>query len=872
MCEAARKDLSAEVSLIAVERIGVRGSLRIEARLGRVIFAAILLGVSSGSASPEGGPRISLNEREYFEAPGFAFLLFHNNYQEGFFGGLEMIQSGDRVLAAGDLMLKRKGELDHTANPGPATLYSTLSRKADREHATATLFAKTRDPQVSYRLVSRTDGSRILITLELDQPIDWRTVDRAGFRIYLDPSIYCSRSFLGGPGSGLFPRDYSGASTLLEGADKLRIAPEDPLHSFTIARRGGTLELVDARRYTRESWFYVAAPIEPGSRETRIEVEITPSIDPGWRRQPVIGVSQAGYHPKQRKEAVLQLDRQDQVHEAVKLYRLEVERGRSLVKSAIPRAWGRLLSDQYATFDFTDIRQPGMYLLEFRGRTAGPFRIATDVYDRLWEPTLEYFLPVQMCHVAVREGERTWHGACHLDDAQQAPRGTSFILDYQQGELETKFGAGEHIPGLDWGGWHDAGDQQVPAGSIAGVTLTLALAQEEFRPAIDRTTIRRAERLVLLHVADGQPDLLQQIEFGVEGLLASYRVAGHIFPGIIETNWDAYSHAGDPVNITDNRIYDPGLKFGQVSGNRSGTPDDRWVFTNRSTGLQYETTQALAAASRVLREYKRNLADECLAAARDIWAYEQTHPPVYAPGAYVPRDSGYHREEILATAELLLTTGDARYRERLLALLPHVRALSAVQFGRGIGWTLVRLLPVLPEGEFRSTVLEHAKLWKRMAAEIEASNPYRIPSSRGTGTPQWKLQSPDTERSGAVWGSGWTLQTDGMYDYYFLKHLPDLFHSDSLFAVLNYVLGVHPASNEPYVAGIGFSPNLTTYALNRDDWSYIPGGVISGATLIKPDYWEFKRNPFLWYEREIVVGGAASFIFDVLAARKILGN
>jgi hypothetical protein len=843
-----------------------------QAWLGGVAFWAILLVVSTGCAGSDGGKLITLNDRQYFEAPGFKFLLFHNNYQEGFFGGLEMIESGDRVLAAGDLMLRRKGELDHISNPGPGSLYSALRRTADLEHATATVFAETRNLHSSYRLVSRTDGSRILITLELDHPVDWRQVDRAGFRIYLDPSIYCSRSYIAAQTSGIFPRDYLGTSVLVESADRLRIAPDDPAHSFTITRRGGPLELVDDRRYTRESWFYIAAPFEKGSLETQINVEITPNIDPGWRRQPVIGVSQAGYHPRQPKVAVLQLDPHDQLTDPLKLYRLEVEADKTLVKSGIPKAWGRRLGEQYATFDFTDISQPGMYFLEFRGHSIGPFRIGTDVYDRLWEPTLEYFLPVQMCHAAVREGERTWHGACHLDDAQQAPENTNYILGFHQGKLETKYASGEHIPGLDWGGWHDAGDQELPAGSIAETTLELALAQEEFRPEIDRTTVQRPERLVLLHTPDGQPDLLQQVEVGVEGLLASYRVAGFVFPGIIETNWSAYSQAGDPVNITDGRVYDPGLGPGQTSCNRSGTPDDRWVFTNRSTGLEYEAAQALAAASRVLREYKRSLADECLSASGNIWTYEQTHPPVYTPGSYVPADSGYRREEILATAELLLTTGEARYRERLLGLFPQVHALSAAQFGHGPGWTLVRLLPVLQDAEFRSTIINHAKLWNQMEAEMEASNPYKVSSMRGVGIPQWKLESSATEDSDAVWGSGWSLLMDGMHEYYFMKYLPGDFNADSLLSSLNYVLGVHPASNEPYVAGIGYSPNLITYALNRDDWSYIPGGVVSGATLIKPDYWEFKHTPYLWYEREIVIGGAANFIFDALAAKKILGN
>ena len=58
-----------------------------------------------------------------------------------------------------------------------------------------------------------------------------------------------------------------------------------------------------------------------------------------------------------------------------------------------------------------------------------------------------------------------------------------------------------------------------------------------------------------------------------------------------------------------------------------------------NTGLQYRVVQTLAAASRVLASKKRALGEECLAAARKIWDYEQTNTPVYAPSAYVPRGS-----------------------------------------------------------------------------------------------------------------------------------------------------------------------------------------------------------------------------------------
>ena len=42
-------------------------------------------------------------------------------------------------------------------------------------------------------------------------------------------------------------------------------------------------------------------------------------------------------------------------------------------------------------------------------------------------------------------------------------------------------------------------------------------------------------------------------------------------------------------------------------------------------------------------------------------------------------------------------------------------------------------------------------------------------------------------------------------------------------------------------------------------WSRIPGGVISGASLVKPDDMELTKFPFLWYQTEYVIGGVATF-------------
>ena len=57
------------------------------------------------------------------------------------------------------------------------------------------------------------------------------------------------------------------------------------------------------------------------------------------------------------------------------------------------------------------------------------------------------------------------------------------------------------------------------------------------------------------------------------------------------------------------------------------------------------------------------------------------------------------------------------------------------------------------------------------------------------------------------------------------------------------------------------------------DWSFIPGGVISGTALIRPDLPELKIWPFFWQQTEYVMGGGATnYMFLVLAANHMYNS
>src|SRR5690606_7807880 len=172
-----------------------------------------------------------------------------------------------------------------------------------------------------------------------------------------------------------------------------------------------------------------------------------------WLYPPVIQTSQVGYHPAQPKVAVIELDNRETKRFQPVLYRI-TEKGRQEVEAAPVSEWGKFLRYNYLKFDFSEVKEEGLYLVGYGDSRSSVFRIAGDVYDRgVWQPVLEYFLPVQMCHLRVNEKYRVWHDFCHMDDARMAPVDFNHIDGYVQGPSTlTKFNPGDPVAGLNVGG------------------------------------------------------------------------------------------------------------------------------------------------------------------------------------------------------------------------------------------------------------------------------------------------------------------------------------------------------------------------------------------------------------------------------------
>lgn len=805
-------------------------------------------------AGPKGTSIWTLTPEEYLDSPGVSVLVFHDYYPEGKQGGVEIIHHGERVAADGDIRLEMTpGQWSALPETGTRTVdHSTLEVRVPGRFAAA---------KFAYSVRVRPEGEAFRVSVDLEKPLPPGLSGKVSFNLELFPTAYFGRTYHLGAKEAVFPRQPNGPMrktglsftqpVALAAGPKLVVAPEDPLRMMTIACATGDLELYDGRDTADNGWFVVRSALRPGRTQGAAEWIITPHRIPGWKRDPVIAISQVGYHPGQIKRAVLELDRSAGAPGRAALLRIDPAGGLREVKAAPVIPWsGKFLRYDYAYFDFSEVREPGMYVVKYGSVETPPFRIGGDVFrDDVWQPTLETYLPVQMCHVAVRDVWRIWHGACHLDDGVQAPPNTVHFDSYVQGAaLPYRFGALEHVPGLDRGGWHDAGDYDLAAGSQANVIHVLALIRETFGLSSDQTTVAPGQRTVVLHEPDGVPDILQQVAHGAENLLSGYRAVGRSFAGIIEGNVVQYSLLGDTASMTDNLIYDPSLKVGETKDGRSGRKDDRWVFTDPDTSLEYRVAAALAAASRVLKGTHAALSRECLETAVKVWEREQGRPPVTSRAAYIPGRP--EAQEVLAAVELFDATREARFRDRLKAVLPAVEK----NFGE-VGWDVARILPALKDPAFAAAVERAAE---RYAVETEsemARNPFGV---------IWRP---------AIWGIGWDIQEFAVGEYYLLKAFPKSFDREAILRVLNYVLGCHPGSNVSFVSGVGARSLTIGYGFNRADWSYIPGMNVSGTALIRPDFPELKDNfPFLWQQAENVIGGAATYIFTVLAADELLNT
>ena len=827
-----------------------------------IIPIALLILFSNKSFSQ----KLQLNDLGYFETPGVNIFVYSNQYN-GMFNdeknaGIEIIHHGVRTSTGGAVRLQNTPEQWDLVP-------SVVDRKIDKATNTISLGLRYNDYDFDSKISVTSKDNGVIITVILDKPLPEKLEGRAGFNLEFIPSSYFRKTYMvdGKPGEfPLYPSgstkmeplsnkilQYAGHSTFDDRGRKefivpgplatgktLLLAPEDPEQFVKIQALDGELMLFDGRDLAQNGWFIVRSILPSKKTGTVLQWYLEPNAIPDWKRIPVIQFSQVGYHPDQEKVAVIELDKNDSPLQKASLYQVTPE-GKFIEKltSDVIR-WGKYTRYNYLKFDFTSVKDPGIYFIRYGNQSTNTFLIGKDVYSNIWHPTLDVWFPVQMDHMMVNEAYRVWHGAPYLDDALQAPVNHQHFDGYSMsGVTDTKYKPLEHIPGLNVGGWFDAGDFDIQTLSHASVLLNFVDAWEKFKVDRDETFIDQATRYVDIHRPDGKPDILQQIEHGALNVVAQVENIGHPVRGIIVPNLHQYHHLGDAINETDNLPYNPNLKPYETDGKSSGTLDDRYVFTNRITALDYSTAGALAAAYRPLSSYNKNLADRCLSAARKLWD-DNSNKPQYNSNS--PIDQIFTvSSEMAAALQLYITTKDKEYSMRFLELLWPSLDKSVV--GRGEILLALQALPYL-DNDFKTKLRGYIVKYKETIDGYSKENPYGVPiTTRG-------------------WGGNSFVISFAITNYYANKAFPDIISPEYVFKGLNYIFGCHPYSNISFVSAVGTRSKEIAYGNNRADFTFIAGGVVPGLLLFKPDFLENKEDwPFFWGENEYVIDICSAYVF-----------
>lgn len=828
----------------------------------RLLFCLGLLAAGAPAWAQNAPGALSLGDKGYYEAAGVNLLAFSNWY-DGLFAdskisGIEIIQQGLRNATNGDVRL--------SATPGQwDPIGAMVTRKVDRAAGVIETRLRYADYDWAYTIRAQQQGDAVVVSILLDRPVPDALLGKAGFNLEFLPSAYFHHAFMADGVAGSFPlhpvsamvrTDQRNAASgrsegpgaeplpMAEGRDFV-LAPEDPARRVRITG-DAPIMLYDGRNQAQNGWFVMRSLLPAGKSGVVLTWTIRPQTSPGWLRRPVIAHSQLGYAPEASKLATVELDANDRRRLPLRLLRIGADGAQTIVRSEQPREWGDYLRYHYLQMDFSDVKQPGLYQLEYGDVRTAPFRIADDVYADAWHATNDVYFPVAMDHVSVNEAYRVWHGDSHRDDARQAPVNHEHIDLYRQGPTtDTPFQPGQHIPGLNVGGWFDAGDFDIRTQSQYQVVRSLAAARERFGLDRDTVSVDEARRHVEIHVPDGKPDVVQQVAHGTLQLLAQFDAVGHAIHGIVEPDVAQYTHLGDAVNKTDGLPYDPALKPGEMRDGRSGTPDDRWAFTSKVSALNYGSIAALAAAGRVLKGQDDALSAKALATAERVWLEEQSHAPdLFSHGNTTGGPLVW--EKFAAAVELLKTTRAKAYADAVMELWPKVAKAFAPN-----AQTAVAALPYMPAA-YRQAMIPAVRQWKEESDRIASANPFGVPITTGG----W---------AGDSTVMAYALVADALHAAF-----PEIVGRDAVWRGVAFITGHHPGSDISFVSGVGTQSKEVAYGNNRADFSYIAGGVVPGVLIIKPDFPENHEDwPFFWGENEYVVPEGAAWIELINAADRL---
>ena len=821
---------------------------------------------------------LQLNDSCYFERQGVNVLVFSNSFNGGFNdeknSGIEIIQHGIRAIQGGAVRLNNTPEQWDLV---PKMTY----RNVNREQGSIEVGLRYEDYDFDSRVVVTAQGKAVEIAVWLDKPVPEELVGNAGLNLEFLPSRYWLKTFSMDGRLNRFPRyatsqtvsrpnnekprQFKGFKTYddrgtgrfvdplpLETGHSITMAMDDPERMIRIHSNDAELKLYDGRMLAQNGWFVLRSVLPAGKTGKVVSWTVEPYAVEGWIRKPNIGFCQVGYTPDQSKVSVIELDKNDSPKAVAALMRINEDGTVAKAYEGKIDTWGRYYKYNYVKFDFSSVKEPGIYYIQYDTVKTNNFLIDERVYDKITDATTDVWVPIHMNHMFVNEGYRVWHGEPFKEGYLQAPPSDHFDLHYQGPTTDTKYKPLELIPGLNVGGFFDAGDFDIETGANINVVENLIRAWELFKPLRDETFVSEEQRYVDLHRPDGIPDIMQYIQHGVLNLVAQAEQIGHMASTLSNSVLDNYHHLGDAASITDGLHYDPSLKPYEVSadGKRSGTPDDMWAFTTRNPRLDMRAATMFAAAAHALKGYNDSLAARALTQSKRLMKEAEE---LLSQRAESEKNNTRARFGGVAATNLQLY---AATQEK--GYLDVFKKEIWNELDRNLEFNLQTALDAIPymDEDYREKLRPYVEKYAQYIQDFDRQNPYGVP----IGTGNWAGIGP-------LLSFGTTVCFAHLY-------YPDIVAKNEVYRAANWLFGCHPYHNYSFVAAVGAArPKAVFYGNNRADFSFIPGNVAPGVLFRKPDHFEnFDDWPFLWGQNEGTIAGNTQYIIFGSAFKHIVGE
>jgi endoglucanase len=477
--------------------------------------------------------------------------------------------------------------------------------------------------------------------------------------------------------------------------------------------------------------------------------------------------------------------------------------------------------------DFTALTTPGTYVLEIADHAPSPpFEITSTVYDDVLRSSL-LGLYGQRCGSSVTidyGGDTFAHGSCHPSDA-------AFDHSFTPMQSGTQNATG---------GWHDAGDYGKYTVNGAFSVAFLVKAWEDFG-----TPLTQVDHLA--GTAGALPPILAEAKYQLDWLLKMQLSDGNVLHLVCPKEYP-----GDAIGPDADRI-------------------QRYFLQASSSATAYFAA-AIAAASRVFRDFDAGYADQLLTAAQLAQGWLQANPealaapngssndPYVAGGPYNVYGQGESAARVWARVELWRTTGDGD----LAAIESSVASMSVAG---SWDWAGVGNLAVFEYADASLPARDANTLAQVQTAITSTADTL---TARAHDHGYGRALAPNDYN----WGSNGMVARTVMTLWAAYRITPKPEYLDAAAQQVNYLLGRNPFGRS-FVTGVGFAPPVNPHHRpSSADNNLVPWpGLLVGGPHKDANDPSATRNPDLpagtfwfdassnYYVNEIAINWNAALIY-----------